>query len=240
MKFKRFNFKFGKGDGEHTDADRVNKVVYITAVCLLLGIVILAAFTTAANRGRKPLDTGSGTSAGDVTSDTGTSSPGVTTPPDTNVSEDVPVLSLPVDGILGMDHDPDLQVFSQTMGDWRVHTGIDIICAEGASVYCAADGTVLDVYEDPMMGYSVAVKHAGGLITLYQNLSSSHASGISEGSSVKGGQLIGTVGDSAMLEIAEEAHLHFAVFLEEDELDPITCMSESAQSRLLGEDNATE
>ena len=118
--------------------------------------------------------------------------------------------------------------------------GIDILCEEGASVYCAADGTVFSVYEDPMMGYCVAVKHAGGLLSLYQNLSSTHASGISVGSSVKGGQLIGTVGDSAMLEVAEEAHLHFAVFLEEEELDPLTCMSESARDRLIGDDSVTE
>jgi len=237
MKFRRFNFKFGKG-AAGSDAERVNKIVYITAVCLLLGIVILAAFTTAANRGRKPIETGNGTSG--TSNEVTTSGGDVTTPPDTNVSEDVPVLSLPVDGVLGMDHDPDLQVFSQTMGDWRVHTGIDILCEEGASVYCAADGTVFSVYEDPMMGYCVAVKHAGGLLSLYQNLSSTHASGISVGSSVKGGQLIGTVGDSAMLEVAEEAHLHFAVFLEEEELDPLTCMSESARDRLIGDDSVTE
>ena len=156
------------------------------------------------------------------------------------MSEDIPTLSLPVDGVLGKKHDPDLQVFSQTMGDFRVHTGIDILCAEGASVYVAADGTVMDVYEDPMMGYSVAIKHAGGLVTLYQNLSSVHASGISEGSSVKGGQLIGTVGDSAMLELAEEAHLHFGVFLDEEELDPLDCLSESALSKLGSGDNAEE
>ena len=239
MNFRRFNFKLGKEGGSASDAERINKVVYITAVCLLLGIIVLAAFTTAANRGRKPLVSDTVTTSAQVTTAV-TTSGALTTPPDKDVGEDVPVLSLPVDGILGKGHDPDLQVFSQTMGDYRVHTGIDILCAEGASVYVAADGTILDVYEDPMMGYSVAIKHAGGLISLYQNLSSVNASGISEGSSVKGGQLLGVIGDSAMLEIAEEAHLHFAVFLEDEELDPIECFSESARERLLMSDGVTE
>lgn len=238
MKFRRFNFKLGRGDGERPEVERVNRVVYITAVCLLLGIIVLAAFTTAANRGRKPVESGDRTSASSTAETTAIKD--VTTPPDTGVGEVVPILSLPVEGVLGKEHDPDMQVFSQTMGDYRVHTGIDILCAEGAPVYVAADGTVLDVYEDPMMGYSVAVKHAGGLITLYQNLSSVNASGISEGSTVKGGQLLGAVGDSAMLEIADEAHLHFAVFFEDEELDPLSCLSVSAVDKLLSDDKVTE
>lgn len=240
MKFGRFDFNFGKRGGREADSERVNKVVYITAVCLLLGIVILAAFTTAANRARKPSEV-TGNSSGALTegteSDAGESS---SLPADTGVGEVIPTLSLPVDGILGKAHDPDLQVFSQTMQDFRVHTGIDILCEEGASVYASADGTVFAVYEDPMMGYSVAIKHAGGLITLYQNLSSAHASGISEGSTVKGGQLIGTVGDSAMLELADEAHLHFGVFFEDEELDPLNCFSDSALERLSASDSASE
>lgn len=240
MKFGRFDFNFGKRGGREADSERVNKVVYITAVCLLLGIVILAAFTTAANRARKPSLTSEKeavtSSPVELTTPGGESS----SPPDTGVGEVIPTLSLPVDGVLGKTHDPDLQVFSQTMQDFRVHTGIDILCEEGASVYASADGTVFAVYEDPMMGYSVAIKHAGGLITLYQNLSSVHASGISEGSTVKGGQLIGTVGDSAMLELADEAHLHFAVFFEDEELDPLNCFSESALERLSASDEVIE
>jgi hypothetical protein len=50
MNFRNFKFKLPKG----SEGDKISRVVYITAVCLLLGIVVLAAFTTAANRARKP------------------------------------------------------------------------------------------------------------------------------------------------------------------------------------------
>lgn len=238
MKFRHFNFKLGKNNSEKNTPDKVNKVVYITAVCLLIGIVILAAFTTAANRARKPSP--SDTTPQITTNTPTTTAPPATTPPDTDVGEQLPLLALPVEGSLGMKHDPDLQAFSKTMGDYRVHTGIDILCSEASPVYCAADGTVIKTYEDPLMGYCVSVKHAGGLISVYQNLSPTLASGISDGSSVKGGQLIGTVGDSAMLEVAEEAHLHFAVFLEDEELDPLSCLSDSAKKKLSTTDTATE
>lgn len=240
MKFR--NFKIKKKE-QHSESDRLNRIVYITAICLLIGIMILAAFTTAANRARKPtLDV---TGTGNVPADSGivTLPPTDTNPPESNVGvgEQVPVLYLPVDGTLGNPHDPDLQIKSNTTGDWRVHTGIDIICDEGASVYASADGTVSQVYEDPLMGYTVVIKHAGGISSVYQNLSSAHATGIAVGNTVMAGQLIGTVGDSAMLEIAEEAHLHFAVFQGDEELDPMDLFAEASADRLTrGDDTLSD
>lgn len=237
MKFRKFNFKHASG--KENEPDRLSRIVYITAVCLLLGIVVLAAFTTAANRARKPSETTGDNITTETPSDTNT--PDTSTPPaDTGVGETVPVFSLPVDGKLGMRHDPDMQVKNLTTGDWRVHTGIDILCEDGAPVYAAADGTVSQVYEDPMMGFCIAIKHAGGYTTVYKNLSSTHASGIAVGNSVSSGQLLGTVGDSALLEIAEEAHLHFSVYFDDEELDPLDYLTASAVNRLEGEDAATE
>ncbi len=226
MKFKNFNFKKSGGD-----TDNVSRIVYITAVCLLLGIVILAAFTTAANRAKKPPETTNLPSSNNPSQSSEV--PESSAPPaDTGVGENIPVLALPVEGTLGMKHNPDEQIKNLTTGDWRVHTGIDILCEEDASVYCAAEGTVSDVYADPMMGYCVSVKHAGGYVTVYKNLSSVHASGISVGNRIKSGQLIGTVGDSALLELAEEPHLHFSLYLDGEELDPLEYMAESTLNRL--------
>lgn len=235
MNFRNFKFKLPKG----SEGDRISRVVYITAVCLLLGIVVLAAFTTAANRARKPALT-------TPTVDETTRAPGTTTPgtdkvpEDTGVGESVPTFALPVDGSLGMSHDPDLQVKNLTTGDWRVHMGIDIICAEGAPVYASADGTVSQVFEDPMMGYTIVIKHASGYSTVYKNLSPTHATGIAEGNSVYAGQLLGTVGDSALLELAEEAHLHFEIHLDGEQLDPLDCLTASALSRLEGADSVID
>ena len=52
---------------------------------------------------------------------------------------------LPVSGVLRSVHDSDLQVFSPTMGDYRVHLGIDIGTVEGAHVSAMADGTVSQI-----------------------------------------------------------------------------------------------
>ena len=42
----------------------------------------------------------------------------------------------------------------------------------------------------------------------------------SAGDSVEAGQTIGAVGETALLEIADEPHLHFAVYANGDTIDP--------------------
>lgn len=135
------------------------------------------------------------------------------------------VLSLPANGKLLKGHDATLQVYSSTMGDYRVHLGVDISTPEGGEVCAAAAGKVSKVWTDPLMGQCVAVDHGDELLTVYKNLSADLASGIAEGKTVKAGQKIGNVGDSAMLEMAEEPHLHFEVTAKGIQVDPLEYFS---------------
>ena len=128
---------------------------------------------------------------------------------------------LPVNGVVTKKHDPDLQVFSETMQDYRVHLGIDIETRENAPVYAAADGKVSKIWEDPLMGRCIAIEHAGNYVTIYKNLNTELPEGIAEGASVRSGQLIATVGESAMVEVAEAPHLHFEMTHEDLMVDPL-------------------
>ena len=78
----------------------------------------------------------------------------------------------PVAGRVMKEHSLTIPVFSETLEAWRIHTGIDISCEEGASVFAAADGVVTRVYNDPMLGTTVELKHQDGMLTRYSNLSS--------------------------------------------------------------------
>ena len=118
----------------------------------------------------------------------------------------------------------DVPVFSDTMEDYRVHTGVDITAAAGTPVYAAADGTVESVEFHPMMGQSVVLVHADGYKTVYRNLQTAIPEAIVPGAAVKAGDSIGKVGDTALIEIAEEPHLHFEIYKDdvcEDPLDHI-------------------
>lgn len=225
---------------------RPNRAVYITAVTLLVTFAVIVAITVAANRSKKrPPDT-SGTSGRETTSVTPVGDDTSSTPvtdkkpedtktPDTGKTTDAPkassepvVLTLPVSGTLTAYHDEAAQVWSDTMRDWRVHLGIDIATEANAPVYAAADGVVSQVWEDVRLGHCIAIKHGEDTYTVYRNLGNDPAEGIAEGVSVRAGQLIGSVGNSAMTELAEDPHLHLEMTVGGKQVNPLDYFDQTA------------
>lgn len=99
--------------------------------------------------------------------------------------------------------------YSETMGDWRTHDGVDIAAEAGTPVCAASSGTVLDVRDDDLMGTTVVISHDDGFGTLYANLQSTPT--VEIGDYVTAGQVIGSVGRTALGESAQPPHLHFSV-----------------------------
>lgn len=135
-----------------------------------------------------------------------------------------PTWTMPAVGIVTKSHDLTKQVFSVTMNDYRVHCGIDIQTTADADVLAAADGTVLSVEKDPFMGTTIAIQHDDKYVSYYKNLQETPADGISVGSKVKAGQVIGAVGETAIIEISEEPHLHFEIKHAGEYSDPLTLL----------------
>ena len=106
----------------------------------------------------------------------------------------------------------DIPVFSITMEDYRLHLGIDVAASAGSPVYAVADGTVESVEFHPMMGQTVVIVHKDGYKSVYQNMQTAVPSEITAGAEVKAGAQIGSVGDTALIEISEEPHLHFELY----------------------------
>lgn len=134
---------------------------------------------------------------------------------------------LPVNGYISKEYSVDVPVYSLTMNDYRAHTGIDVLCEEGSAVTASAAGTVKQVYNDPMMGTTVVIEHNDGISTRYMNLNETLADGITSGASVVKGQLIGAVGSSALVEVAQDPHLHFEVTVSGAYVDPLTILDPS-------------
>ena len=113
---------------------------------------------------------------------------------------------MPCEGNVGMDFAPETMVYNQTLAEYAVHKGVDILTAEGAAVRAMEDGTVTRVWEDVLMGHCMQITHRGGYISTYCSL---HSSGVvQEGATVSRGQVIGTAGVSAVAECAEGPHVH--------------------------------
>ncbi len=145
-----------------------------------------------------------------VKEDKATSSTEEEVTPVVSVPQNVmPTLTLPLDAAVQKGFSGEIPVFSYTMNDYRTHGGVDFICVEGTTVKAAADGTVCELYDDPMMGVTVAIRHSGGAVTRYRGLSEESLSLLTMGETVKRGQPIGSSGTTALIESAEEPHVHF-------------------------------
>ena len=211
---------------------RVNRAVYLSAIIVLLSISVVLIITAVNNRANKlPADT--------TPPAINTPEPEGTTPPPETGNTDKPTLNntipefaLPVSGVLSKKHSVDTQVFSPTLNEYRIHLGIDIATEEAAPVCAMAAGTVAQIWEDPMMGWSVALSHTGDAVTVYKNLSKEFAEGITVGAEVEAGQLLGSVGDSAMIEIAEEPHLHMEMTVKGIQVDPLEYFSKEVLSAI--------
>ena len=107
---------------------------------------------------------------------------------------------------------------NETTRDWRVHNGIDIAADVGTTVCAAADGEVYSVYNDEKMGQTVVIRHADGYTTKYSSLGEEVS--VQPGQTVKAGQAIGTVGNTALMESAIGDHIHCAVTCNGASVDP--------------------
>lgn len=129
-----------------------------------------------------------------------------------------PVAVSPLEGDVSQPYSMDKLAYNTTTKDWRTHAGIDIAAPEGSTVRAAAEGRVLGVYEDALLGQTVTIQHAGGFVTHYSNLAPEVS--VFVGDVVEAGQTIGTVGRTALLEIGSDSHLHFAVYKNNVPQDP--------------------
>ena len=210
---------------------RVNRVVYLSAIVILLALAVVLAITAATNRAKRTEEPTA--TAGTVTEPVTDPAPAPDTGNDQPTGkEEIPELSSPVSGKLAKAHSVDVQVFSETMKDYRVHLGIDIITEADAQVFAAADGTVSKIWQDPMMGWCIALSHNGECVTVYKNLAKELAEGLAEGTAIKKGQLLGQVGDSAILELADEPHLHMEMTVKGLQVDPMDYFSQAVIASL--------
>ncbi len=124
----------------------------------------------------------------------------------------------PIDGKILNKYSGNKPVKSVTMGDWRLHTGIDYAAEKGTSVKASGEGVVSKIYNDSMWGTTVEITHPNNIVTIYSSLSTKVP--VEKGQTVSTGQVIGTVADTAKIESAEASHLHFAVKQNNKFIDP--------------------
>ncbi len=194
---------------------QMNRTLSITLSLLVVAAITVTVIAVVSARRAKPgdkvTDSSSSTSSQTKTTQT-TQTTETTSQTSPVVVEKVTFISPVTVGNVINEWSADIPVFSSTMEDYRVHLGIDVEADIGSPVYAVADGTVESVEFHPMMGQTVVIHHADGYKTIYQNMQTAVPEGIEAGASVKAGDEIGYIGDTALIEISEEPHLHFEMY----------------------------
>ena len=221
-----------------------NRAAIVTFTVILLALTVILSVSIATNRAKKKfaigeVPTGTQSPSGNHNETEAPIEDGTLESP-THQDTEKPVsgeieefkISLPANGVISKGHDSTIQVWSETMGDYRVHLGIDIATDDGAPVYAAADGTVSRIWDDALMGRCIAISHGNDVFTFYKNLDATVSAGIKEGSQVKAGEKIGEVGNSAIAELADEPHVHIEMTVKGLAADPRDYFTKEAKDSL--------
>ncbi len=241
--YKKGELKMFEKFKEKCKAFSRNRAAVVVTVILVLTLTIVLSVSIATNRAKKnniEENTSGENQTEKATETEGSISSGTVEAPSHNETESKPVsgtveefeLSLPAQGVIAKGHDATIQVWSETMGDYRVHLGLDIATAEDAPVYASADGTVEKIWDDALMGRCVAISHGDEIYTFYKNLDATLEAGIEEGAKVTRGQKLGQVGNTAIAELADEPHLHIEMTVNGLATDPRDYFSEGAKNSL--------
>lgn len=122
-----------------------------------------------------------------------------------------------VGGAITKDYCMTSLVYSRTMGDWRVHNGVDISATKGEAVKSAGEGTVAGIIQDAMYGTTVVVNQNDGLMVYYRGLNKNVA--VKEGENISAGTTLGNVGEIPC-ESGDGSHLHLEVMRNKQYVNP--------------------
>ena len=147
------------------------------------------------------------------------SDPVLTAPPSAEPAPAALVFTWPVNGTVIAGYSVEALAYSETMGDWRTHDGLDLAVTLGTKVLAAANGAVSAVYQDDFRGTVGEIDHGNGLVSQYASLA--EVPTVKVGDAVKTGTVIGSVGTTAAAENGRQPHLHFAMYQDGSPVDPL-------------------
>ena len=130
-----------------------------------------------------------------------------------------PLYVWPVTGELERGYCCDELAYDVTLRDWRAHEGIDILAPLGSTVVNAHAGLVESIEVDDLYGTVVTISHGDGGRTIYANLADTPA--VNVGDWIEPGTVLGAIGTTALCEVGQATHLHFAITVDGESVNPL-------------------
>ncbi len=114
-------------------------------------------------------------------------------------------------------------VFSQTMKDYRAHTGCDFAAKQGENVYAMCDGVVKNISVSELYGVIIEVQ-SPGFSVYYCGLDNDLQ--IDKGDNLSTGDTVGKVGQIPS-ESADDSHVHIEVRVGKKLIDPLSVINKN-------------
>ena len=123
----------------------------------------------------------------------------------------------PVPGEILQSFSPDELVWSEELGQWQTHPGVDFAGCAGEAVQAVFDGRVTQIYDDPLYGGTVVVDCGDHGTLHYSSLSTLRL--VQKDQELKAGEILGAVGTCPAEESLGE-HLHLEWYVGGEAVDP--------------------
>lgn len=150
-----------------------------------------------------------------TTTTTSTATPTATTTTAAPKAADLYVL--PMGNLVQRAYSGTTPAYSVTMGDWRVHEGVDFAGDKEQTVKALADGKVKTVtVDDPLWGSVIEIDHGVGVVSRYCGVAAS----VKAGDTVKVGNAIGKL-EEIPCESAQAPHLHLELTIDDTVVNPV-------------------
>ncbi len=134
--------------------------------------------------------------------------------------EPKPSFKMPIKGNVSKAFSDTALQYSETYGDMRLHTGVDIVCQKGSKINACGKGTVTAVEETTDFGTVVSIDHGDSLIIKYCGLASAN---VKSGDEVSSKTVIGS-SDNVPCECADGAHIHLEAYRDGKVLSPLSAL----------------
>ncbi|MCL2494551.1 MAG: M23 family metallopeptidase [Oscillospiraceae bacterium] len=135
--------------------------------------------------------------------------------------------ALPFGTDITKDYSDGEMVKSATMGDWRVHNGVDFAGERDQLVSAIQSGVVKRVDVDPLWGVVLTVDHGCGIVARYCGLSENSTPRV--GQEVRRGEGIAVIAQ-VPCESAEGVHLHLETTVNGKVADPLAVMNRAGEN----------
>ena len=125
----------------------------------------------------------------------------------------------PVPGEILQSFAPNELIWSEELGQWQTHPGVDFAGCAGEAVQAVFDGRVTQIYDDPLYGGTVVVDCGDHGTLRYSSLSTLRL--VQKDQELKAGEILGAVGNCPTEESLGE-HLHLEWYVSGEAVDPTT------------------